>query len=134
MDGFELDRALVEAVEAGEEVGHLVPTRERVYQLLPQGVLVVAVDLEVGGQPVVHEGIAVLEYNLHCVLRVLPQQVPGNLDEVPFEFNLPGLQGFVINAKILDARPLEVEAERGVGLEGGQLERYVDYSLVGVPL
>ena len=80
MDCLELGSALVEAVEAGEDVGHLVPARLRVYQLLPEGVLVVAVDLEVGGKPVAHEGIPVLEYYLHCVLGVLSQQLPGNLD------------------------------------------------------
>ena len=108
VDCLQLDSAAVEAVEAGEDVGHLVPARLGVYQLLPQGVLVVAVDLEVGGKPAAQEGVSVLEYYLHCVLGVLPQQLPGNLDELPFELYLAGLQGFVIDAQILDARPLKV--------------------------
>ena len=53
---------------------------------------------------------------------------------MPLELYLPGLQGFVIDAQILDSRPLEVEAEGAVGLEGAQVEREVDYSLVGVSL
>lgn len=65
MDDFQLDSALVEAVEAGHEARGFRPPPDGEHDLLPQGVFLLFIDGEVSGQALVQEGVEVFKDDFH---------------------------------------------------------------------
>jgi hypothetical protein len=89
-------RASIEAVNARQHFLNLQVAAIGVDDLLPQGVLLVVVEREVGTQSLVDEGIAVLENDFDAVPALLLQQLPGKANLVIQKTDVPRIHSLPV--------------------------------------
>lgn len=124
--------ALVEAVECGDDIRCLNPPRVSVDDLLPEGVLVVVVDEEVGAESVPQEGVVVLEYYLYVVFSMFSEAVAGERDAVRAVPDVLRLQPFAVDLCQFYPRPAEVEVNSLPVAQSLQVESNVHDTLIAV--
>lgn len=101
-------------------------------ELLSEGVLVVVVDEEVGGESVSQEGVVVLEDDFDCIFSVLLEIVAGQLNAALTVLYLLRLQPPPVHLREFNTCPAEIQSESLTISQAVQNERDVHDALIVV--
>jgi len=107
-------RARIETVNARQHFLNLQVAAIGVDDLLPQGVLLVVVEREVGTQSLVDEGIAVLENDFDAVPPLLLQQLPGKANLAIQKTDVPCVHSLPVHHEELYPCAVEVDNQGSV--------------------
>lgn len=123
------NRARIETVNTGQHFLNLEVAAIGVDDLLPQRVLLVVVESEVGTQSLVHGGIVVLENDFNAVPPLLLQQLPRNANLLIKKNNVSRIHPPPVHHQELYPRAVKVDDEGSVS-ELSQRKTYANDALV----